>query len=71
MYTDVCKHGDVRLDPSSQTYDGLSGVVELCVDGAWSAICSEDWSTLEASVACMQLGYSEYGTKELRMIQKF
>lgn len=57
------------MDPSSQTSDGLSGIVELCVDGAWTAVCSEGWSTLETSVVCMQLGHSQYGTKESRMIQ--
>lgn len=64
---DVCEHGLVRLD--SEVPVGLSGTVQLCVDGVWTGVCGEGWSALEASVVCRELGYSEY-SKHIHTLAK-
>lgn len=38
--------------------DGLSGHVEVCTGGSWSAICDTNWCEQNAKVVCGQLGYS-------------
>lgn len=50
---DVCQHGDIRL------LDELSGEVKVCLDGVWTSLCGDEWSSVEASVACRQLGYAQ------------
>ena len=37
------------------------GRIELCLQGKWSPICQDDWSDIDASVACYQLGFSRAG----------
>ena len=54
---DLCEHGDLRLDPFLP--DVMSGVVEVCLDGVWTSVSGDGWSSLEASVTCRQLGYSQ------------
>ena len=44
--------------------DGTSednGRVEICVDGVWSSICYDQWTDIEASVVCFELGFSSQG----------
>ena len=56
-----CEHGQIRLARSSGIIYGL-GRVEVCVEGIWGTICSDtQWDNNDASVACRQLGYSQYG----------
>ncbi len=57
LILDVCEHGELRLDPLNQ--------VETCQDGVWTNVDGEDnWTMKESSVACKQMGYSQYGTAE-------
>ena len=42
----------------------LEGMVEICVDGSWRSVCDESWTELDASVTCMQLGFSPGGEQE-------
>ena len=37
------------------------GRIELCVNGAWSAVCEDLWNRTNAAVACKQLGFSNAG----------
>ena len=66
---DICAHGTVRMEPLDPVGDqpvppgGMTGTVQLCVDGVWTSVCGEEWSSLEAAVVCAELGYSQYGTE--------
>lgn len=42
--------------------DALSiGRIEICYEGTWRSLCSNDWSRQDASVACRQLGFAAAG----------
>ena len=46
----------VRLTGGTTAMDGQ---VDVCFEGTYSPVCnSGDWSVLEASVVCRQLGFS-------------
>ena len=32
------------------------GRLEVCVNGVWGTVCSSGWNTIDAYVACKQLG---------------
>ena len=46
-------------------FDGTSstnGRLEMYKNGAWGTICDDDFSSVDAAVACRQLGFSGQGT---------
>ena len=52
-----CTNGDIRLAGG----DGLSGRVELCINGTWGTVCDDGWTDSDAAVVCNQLGHSPHG----------
>ena len=41
------------------------GRVELCFHNVWGAIHDQNWTNLDAAVACHQLGFSRYGEQNV------
>ncbi|KAJ8339763.1 hypothetical protein SKAU_G00343960 [Synaphobranchus kaupii] len=53
-----CKQGSVRLQGGRSK---LEGTVEVYLNGAWGAICSDGWGGEDAAVVCRQLGQGYKG----------
>lgn len=50
-----CEDGSLTL---SSGMDGSSlQLVEMCSRGVWSPVCAHNWTMVDASVACKELGY--------------
>ena len=56
----MCNNGDIRLAGGSSA---LEGRVEVCDDHAWGTVCDDLWGSVDAGVACVQLGYQRTGEK--------
>ena len=56
-YLAFCEDGTIQLQGGTQT----GGRLEVCVNGTWGTVCSDFWDNADASVVCVQLGYSRYG----------
>ena len=57
-----CVDGDIRL------FDGpspLEGRVEICMNRAWGTVCNNSFSSSDAEVVCIQLGYRFKGSSVL------
>jgi len=39
----------------------MQGRVEICNSNAWGTVCDDSWGTVDAQVACRQLGFSSTG----------
>ena len=53
-----CTTGDIRLVGGANE---LEGRVEVCYDNQWGTVCDDYWGTSEATVSCVQLGFSKLG----------
>jgi len=50
-----CSDGSIRLRDSTAS---MNGRVEVCLNGDWGTVCDDGWTSIDANVACRQLGYS-------------
>ena len=54
-----CVNGDIRLRGGTSI---VKGRVEVCMNNTWGTVCDDGWSSVDAQVACQQLGHSAAGT---------
>ena len=54
-----CQNGAIRLAGSGSS--SSQGRVEVCNNNQWGTVCDDTWNSLDASVACYDLGYSVDG----------
>lgn len=40
----------------------MTGRVEVCVDGQWKTICSQRFNSMDATIVCRELGFSDKGS---------
>ena len=55
---DNCTEGDLRLVGGQSSNEGR---VEICLEGQWGTVCDNFWGSVDAQVACKQLGYQSTG----------
>ena len=52
--------GSIRLAKGSEYNQGR---LEVCYTGQWGTVCEKEFDTVDASVACSQLGFQTNGRK--------
>ena len=59
LYMIGCTNGAIRLAGSGSS--SSQGRVEVCNNNQWGTVCDDTWNSLDASVACLHLSYSNEG----------
>ena len=49
--------GDLRLSDGVTSEISANGRLEILVNGQWGTVCSVNFESTDANVACKQLGY--------------
>ena len=62
--------GEVRL-VQGQRINGQEGMVEICIAGEWTRVCSSSWDYRDAQVVCRQLGFGTSGMQLLHALRKY
>ena len=57
----ICPQGAIRLREGTAT----SGRVEICNNAVWGTVCDDGFGSLDAQVACVQLGFFAAGARVL------
>ena len=52
--TEICNESSIRLVGGESEREGT---IEVCQNGVWGPICSNQWNAPDAAVVCRQLGY--------------
>ena len=59
-FSDLCINGHIRLAGGKEANEGR---VEICSNGLWGTVWDGGWDSLDAIVACRQLGlYQPYSS---------
>ena len=66
LHTAPCTTGRLRLVGGNIENEGR---VEICVNNIWGTVCDNSWGSAEASVVCLQLGYSTHGQCQYNIVQ--
>lgn len=53
-----CNGSEIRLYRNSTNSGGM---LQMCYQGRWTAVCDYSWGCAESIVACRQLGYTNAG----------
>ena len=56
--TGICNESSLRLVGGKSEREGT---IEVCQNGVWGPICSDQWDTPDAAVVCRQLGQAFNG----------
>ena len=54
----ACFDGEIKLVGGTSDSEGR---VEVCLNGQWGTVCHDFWGSVDAQVACRQLGFSATG----------
>ena len=54
----MCHDGDLRLVGGRYPNEGR---LEFCYGGVWGTVCRDLWGTADATVACRQMGFLDFG----------
>lgn len=50
---DDCVHGSITLTSGNSE---LEGMILVCINGQWGAVCDDFWDVRDAAVICRQFG---------------
>ena len=53
-----CQDGDILL---TDGFTPVEGRVEICINNVYGTVCDDKWDTVDATVACQQLGFLSNG----------